>query len=79
MPGVITADLRLNEPRYVKLPEILKAKRKPLEVIALASLGIESAPQFTVVHTASPEPRKRGVMVKDVGELVAAMRLRGVI
>jgi electron transfer flavoprotein beta subunit len=79
IPGVITADLRLNEPRYVKLPEILKAKRKPLVVIALASLGIESAPQFTVVHTASPEPRKRGVMVKDVGELVAAMRLRGVI
>jgi electron transfer flavoprotein beta subunit len=79
LPGVITSDLRLNEPRYVKLPEILKAKRKPFEVIALDSLGIESAQQFTVVHTSSPEPRKRGVVVKDVNELVAALRQRGTI
>jgi electron transfer flavoprotein beta subunit len=79
LPGVITSDLRLNEPRYVKLPEILKAKRKPLEVIALDSLGTESAQQFTVVHTSSPEPRKRGVVVKDVNELVAALRQRGTI
>jgi electron transfer flavoprotein beta subunit len=79
LPGVVTTDLRLNQPRYVKLPEILRAKRKPLDTIALGSLGIDTAPQFRVVHTAAPSPRPRGVLVRDVAELVTALRTRGVL
>jgi len=79
LPGVVTTDLRLNQPRYVKLPDILKAKRKPLDVIALGSLGVDSTPQFRVVHTAAPSPRPRGVVVRDVAELVAHLRRRGVL
>jgi electron transfer flavoprotein beta subunit len=79
LPGVVTVDLRLNQPRYVKLPEILKAKRKPFEVVRFASLGIDATPQFRVVHTAAPSPRPRGVLVRDVDELVSHLRQRGVL
>ena len=79
LPGVVTTDLRLNQPRYVKLPDILKAKRKPLDVIALGSLGIDAASQFRIVHTAAPSPRPRGVLVRDVAELVTHLRRRGVL
>jgi electron transfer flavoprotein beta subunit len=77
LPAVITTDLRLNEPRYVKLPEIMKAKKKPLETIALDSLGVEVRSRFKVVKTEPPAPRQRGVMVKDVAELVAALKQKG--
>jgi electron transfer flavoprotein beta subunit len=79
LPGVVTVDLRLNQPRYVKLPDILKAKRKPFEVIDLSSLGIDGAPQFRVVHTAAPGPRPRGMIVRDAAELLAQLRRRGVL
>jgi electron transfer flavoprotein beta subunit len=79
LPGVVTADLRLNEPRYVKLPEILKAKRKPLEVVSLSSLDVEARPQFRVVRTAAPEPRPPGTKVEDVGALIAELRRRGAL
>jgi electron transfer flavoprotein beta subunit len=79
LPGVVTVDLRLNQPRYVKLPDILKAKRKPFEVIELGSLGVDVAPQFRVVHTAAPSARPRGTMVRDAVELVAELRRRGVL
>jgi electron transfer flavoprotein beta subunit len=79
LPGVVTADLRLNQPRYVKLPEILKAKRKPLEVVELGSLGVDVTPQFRLVHTAAPSPRSRGIVVRDAAELVAHLRRRGVL
>jgi electron transfer flavoprotein beta subunit len=79
LPGVVTVDLRLNQPRYVKLPDILKAKRKPLEVIELSSLGVDAMPQFRVVHTAAPSPRPRGLIVRDAAELVAQLRRRGVL
>lgn len=79
LPGVVTVDLRLNQPRYVKLPDILKAKRKPLEVIELGSLGVPVTPQFRIVHTAAPSPRPRGVLVRSVAELVAELRRRGVL
>jgi electron transfer flavoprotein beta subunit len=79
LPAVVTVDLRLNQPRYVKLPDILKAKRKPLEVIELGSLGVDAAPQFRVVHTAAPSARPRGTIVRDAAELVAQLRLRGVL
>jgi electron transfer flavoprotein beta subunit len=79
LPAVITTDLRLNEPRYVKLPEIMKAKKKPLEVIAIGELGIETGSQFKTLKYESPAARTKGVMVKDVGELVAALKQKGLI
>jgi electron transfer flavoprotein beta subunit len=79
LPAVVTVDLRLNQPRYVKLPDILKAKRKPLEVIELGSLGVDAVPQFRVVHTAAPSSRPRGTIVRDAAELVAHLRRKGVL
>jgi electron transfer flavoprotein beta subunit len=79
LPAVITADLRLNEPRYVKLPDIMKAKKKPLDVIELAALGISPTPGLRTLLTEPPKPRSKGVMVKDVGELVDALRKRGLV
>jgi electron transfer flavoprotein beta subunit len=79
LPAVVTTDLRLNEPRYIKLPDIMKAKKKPLAVTELAGLGVKSAPQFRIVKTEAPPQRSRGIMVKDVPELVAEMRKRGVV
>jgi electron transfer flavoprotein beta subunit len=79
LPAVITTDLRLNEPRYVKLPEIMKAKKKPLETLALADLGVDAAPQFKVSNYSPPPARQKGIMVKDVSELVAALKQKGLI
>ena len=79
LPAVVTTDLRLNEPRYIKLPDIMKAKKKPLDVTDLASLGIDAAPLVTVVGLEPPPRRKKGVMVKDAAELVAALRQRGLV
>jgi electron transfer flavoprotein beta subunit len=79
LPAVVTTDLRLNEPRYVKLPEIMKAKKKPLATLDLASMNIDVEPTFTVLATIAPAPRPRGRMVKDVAELVAALRQKGVL
>ena len=79
LPAVITADLRLNEPRYVKLPDIMKAKKKPLEEIAMADLGAGDSPE--IVHTAYEPPvaRERGVMVEDVSALLAALKDKGLV
>lgn len=79
LPAVVTTDLRLNVPRYVKLPEILKAKNKPLAIVPLADFGIETASQFKVLRTDPPPPRARGIRVKDAAELVARLRERGVL
>ncbi len=79
LPAVITTDLRLNQPRYVKLPEILKAKTKPLAVLSLGELGVEMQRQFTVHDFTAPPPRAAGVRVKDVAELVAALAERGAL
>jgi electron transfer flavoprotein beta subunit len=79
LPAVVTADLRLNQPRYVKLPEILKAKRKPLETIPIAALGVEVDPQFSVVRFEEPPPRRKGVIVETAEEVVEALRTRGVL
>jgi electron transfer flavoprotein beta subunit len=79
LPAVVTADLRLNEPRYIKLPEILKAKRKPLETLALSELGIEYAPQFTVVDTAPPPERGSGIKVGNATELLTELDKRGLV
>ena len=79
LPAVITSDLRLNEPRYVKLPEIMKAKKKPLDTLPFAELGTEAAPQLRVVRTDPPAQRQKGVIVKDVAELVAALKKKGLL
>ena len=79
LPAVITSDLRLNEPRYIKLPDIMKAKKKPLAVTDMAALGVSLAPQFKVPRTEAPPQRARGIMVKDVPELVAELKKRGVL
>ncbi|HEX4024066.1 MAG TPA: electron transfer flavoprotein subunit beta/FixA family protein [Steroidobacteraceae bacterium] len=80
LPAVVTTDLRLNEPRYVKLPDIMKAKKKPLELTTPAALGV-TLPAASV-HTLKFEPppvRARGVRVASVAELVAALEQRGVL
>ena len=79
LPAVITTDLRLNEPRFIKLPDIMKAKSKPLETIALADLGVESGDYVSNGRHDAPAKRSKGVMVKDVGELVAALKAKGLI
>ena len=77
LPAVVTTDLRLNEPRFIKLPDIMKAKSKPMETIAIADLGVEGAPALTTTAYAPPAKRSKGVMVKDVAELVAALKSKG--
>jgi electron transfer flavoprotein beta subunit len=80
LPGVVTTDLRLNEPRYIKLPDIMKAKKKPLEVTSLAELGVAAAAAgIRTLKFEPPAVRSRGVMVKDAAELVAALKQRGVL
>jgi electron transfer flavoprotein beta subunit len=79
LPAVVTVDLRLNEPRYVKLPDIMKAKKKPLDVTSLDALGISAAPSLKTVKTEPPAQRQKGVMVKDVAELVDALKKKGLI
>jgi electron transfer flavoprotein beta subunit len=79
LPAVVTVDLRLNEPRYVKLPDIMKAKKKPLEVTSLDALGISAATMLKTVKTEPPAQRQKGVMVKDAAELVDALKKKGLI
>jgi len=79
LPAVITADLRLNEPRYVKLPDIMKARKKALELIPLQELSIGIEPQFTVRRTAPPPVRQKGIIVKDVAELVHTLTEKGLL
>jgi electron transfer flavoprotein beta subunit len=74
LPAVLTTDLRLNEPRYVALPAIMKAKKKPLAEMALADLGVAAASQVTVLKLEAPPKRRAGVRVKTVDELVAKLR-----
>jgi electron transfer flavoprotein beta subunit len=79
LPAVITVDLRLNEPRYVKLPDIMKAKKKPLDEIALDDLEVEAAPRITHTTYAPPAERQKGIMVDDVAGLVAALKDTGLV
>ena len=74
MPAVVTTDLRLNEPRYASLPNIMKAKKKPLDEKSPADYGVDMAPRLTVVTTEEPEGRKAGVKVGSVAELVAKLK-----
>ncbi len=79
LPAVITTDLRLNEPRYVKLPDIMKAKKKPLESLPLASLGIEARQRLKLVRFEPPAQRQKGIRVKDAAELVEALKKKGIL
>jgi len=74
LPAVITADLRLNEPRFASLPNIMKARKKPLEMKALADFGADTAPRLSVVKVAEPEGRKAGIKVASAADLVARLK-----
>ncbi len=74
MPAIITVDLRLNEPRYASLPNIMKAKKKPLDEKTAADYGVDVTPRLEIVATAEPEARKAGVMVGSVDELIQKLK-----
>lgn len=74
MPMVVTTDLRLNEPRYASLPNIMKAKKKPVDKKTVADTGVDIAPRLEVVTTEEPEARKAGVILSSVGELVDKLK-----
>ena len=74
LPAVVTADLRLNEPRYATLPNIMKAKKKPLETLAAAALGVDVTPRLRHGRHDEPAPRKAGIKVADVAELVSRLK-----
>jgi electron transfer flavoprotein beta subunit len=79
LPAVISVDLRLNEPRYVKLPDIMKAKKKPLDVTNLADLGVTAGQSLKTVKTEPPAQRQKGIIVKDVAELADVLKKKGLI
>ncbi len=74
LPAVITADLRLNEPRYVTLPNIMKAKKKPLEILKPADLGVDVTPRIKTLKVSEPPKRSAGIKVPDVATLVAKLK-----
>jgi len=74
LPAVVTTDLRLNEPRYATLPNIMKAKKKPLETVKPADLGVDVAPRLTTLKVVEPPKRSAGVMVADVAQLVDKLK-----
>ena len=74
LPAVITTDLRLNQPRYASLPNIMKAKKKPIDEMTAADLGVDTTPRLTVVRVSEPPPRRAGVKVASVAELVDKLR-----
>ena len=74
MPAVVTTDLRLNEPRYVKLPNIMKAKKKPLDTLSPDELSVDVSPRLTLLKAEDPPVREGGVKVADVEELVEKLR-----
>lgn len=79
LPAVITTDLRLNEPRFIKLPDIVKARSRPLETLPLADLDIESGDFLKTTAYAAPGKRAKGVLVKDAAELAALLKQKGLL
>jgi electron transfer flavoprotein beta subunit len=79
LPAVVTTDLRLNEPRYASLPNIMKAKKKPLDKKSPADFGVDTTARLKVLKTEEPGGRKAGIKVKDVAELVASLKTAGVL
>ena len=74
LPAIVTTDLRLNEPRYASLPNIMKAKKKPLETITTDDLGVDASPRLTTLRVANPPEREAGVKVESVDELVDKLK-----
>jgi electron transfer flavoprotein beta subunit len=79
LPAVMTTDLRLNEPRYASLPNIMKAKKKPIDEKSAADLGVDITPRFKVLKVSEPPKRSGGVKVASVGELLDKLKTDGVI
>jgi electron transfer flavoprotein beta subunit len=79
IPAIVTTDLRLNEPRYASLPNIMKAKKKPIEEKTAADYGVDIKPRLDVIKTAEPPVRKAGVKVKSVTELVEKLKEAGAV
>lgn len=79
LPAVVTVDLRLNEPRYVKLPDMMKAKRKTIESLTVSDLGIEAAPPINALEVKPPPGRQPGIKVENVEQLVAELQSRSLI
>ncbi|ESQ77177.1 electron transfer flavoprotein subunit beta/FixA family protein [Asticcacaulis sp. AC402] len=79
LPAVITTDLRLNEPRYASLPNIMKAKKKPLDVKSIADYGVDITPRLKVVKVTEPAKRQAGIKVADAADLVANLKTAGVL
>jgi electron transfer flavoprotein beta subunit len=74
LPAIITTDLRLNEPRFASLPNIMKAKKKPMDTVTPAELGVDITPRVKVLKTTEPEGRQAGIRVADVAELVDKLK-----
>src|SRR3989337_1246509 len=79
LPAVVTTDLRLNEPRYASLPNIMKAKSKPLAVKSPADYGVDVTPRLTLLKVTEPSKRQAGVKVASVDELIAKIKETGVV
>ena len=79
MPTIVSTDLRLNEPRYASLPNIMKAKKKPLDEKTPADYGVDVSPRLTIVSTTEPEARKAGIIVGSVDELVEKLKEAGAV
>ena len=79
LPAIITADLRLNEPRYASLPNIMKAKKKPLDTKELGALGVDVKPHLKVLKVTEPAKRSAGIKVESAGDLVANLKTAGVL
>ena len=79
LPAVVTADLRLNEPRYTTLPNIMTARKKPLETLTPETLGVDVAPRLKMLEVAEPPKRTAGVKLANVAELVAALKREGAL
>jgi electron transfer flavoprotein beta subunit len=79
MPAIVTVDLRLNEPRYASLPNIMKAKKKPLDEKTAADYGVDVTPRLEIVKTAEPAERAAGIKVGSVDELIAKLKEAGAV
>ena len=79
LPAVVSVDLRLNEPRFVKLPDIMKAKRKPLDMLPLDELGVAIEGDLEIKHFAPPPQREKGIMVEDTAQLLQELKTRGLL
>ena len=79
LPAIVTVDLRLNEPRYVKLPDIMKAKKKTLDVLPLGELGIGASPALSETRYEPPAARQKGIMVEDIAGLITALKDKGLV